>query len=270
MPSPPEAELERELDRLYGLPLGAFTAARDEEAKRLRAEGQRELATQVKGLRKPAAAAWVANQLVREREVDIQRLLKAGKSLAEAQVGAASGASADAFAQARRDEQQALDRLSEAAKQIAGREGLGAGVVERTVRTLRAASLTDEGRELLRQGRLTAELEPPGFEALAGLAGTAASRGRRKRPVGAQRGGAGEREERRKSVSEARQRLRRRRADERELAKAAGAAEREAEQVERRAAELREKAARARAEADRAADARAVAEKELERLEAER
>jgi hypothetical protein len=46
------AALERELDALYQLPLDQFTSARDELAKRLRADGQAERAEQVKALRK--------------------------------------------------------------------------------------------------------------------------------------------------------------------------------------------------------------------------
>ncbi len=55
--------LEEELDRLYALPLNEFTAARDDVAKRLRGEGERELADEVKQLRKPPIAAWLVNQL---------------------------------------------------------------------------------------------------------------------------------------------------------------------------------------------------------------
>lgn len=47
--------MERELDSLYQVPLGEFTAARDELAKRLRDEGEREQAEEVKKLRKPTA-----------------------------------------------------------------------------------------------------------------------------------------------------------------------------------------------------------------------
>ena len=54
-------ELGEELDRLYELPPGEFTAARDEAAKRLRAEGRRELADEVKRLRKPTLPVWLAN-----------------------------------------------------------------------------------------------------------------------------------------------------------------------------------------------------------------
>src|ERR671936_687467 len=119
-----DGELERELDRLYALPPGEFTSARDELAKRLRADGRRELADQVKQLRKPPVAAWLVNRLARERELDIQRLLKAGETLRDAQADAAAGQT-EAFAQARRDEHEALERLAEAAREVAAREGAG-------------------------------------------------------------------------------------------------------------------------------------------------
>ena len=153
--------LEAELDRLYGLPLNDFTAARDELAKRLRAEGERELADQVKALRKPTVPIWVVNRLAREREVDVKRLLKAGEALAEAQAKATK----EGFAAARRDEQHALERLALAARET----GVGAQAADRAIQTLRTASLSPEGRELLKRGRLTEELEPPGFEALVGM-----------------------------------------------------------------------------------------------------
>jgi hypothetical protein len=151
--------LEDELDRLYALPLNEFTSARDEIAKRLRAEGERDLADEVKALRKPTVAVWLVNQLARRREVDIKRLLKAGEALGKAQ------ASAKGFAEARGDEQHALERLARAAREA----GVGPQAADRAVQTLRAASLTEEGRDLLKRGRLTEELEPPGFEALAGM-----------------------------------------------------------------------------------------------------
>ena len=62
------AALERELDALYQLPLDQFTSARDDLAKRLRADGQAEQAEQVKALRKPPVAVWLVNRLVRNDE----------------------------------------------------------------------------------------------------------------------------------------------------------------------------------------------------------
>jgi hypothetical protein len=149
------AALERELDALYQLPLDQFTSARDELAKRLRTDGQAEQAEQVKALRKPTVAVWLVNRLVREDELDVQRLLKAGESLAKTQTKLAQGQSPEAFLDARREEQRALERLARAAQRLAEREGVGRTAMDRATQTLRAASLTDEGRRLLKQGRLT-------------------------------------------------------------------------------------------------------------------
>src|SRR6266480_1213843 len=118
------ADFEADLDRLYQLPLNEFTAARDELVKRLRAEGERERAQEIKTLRKPTAAVWLVNQLARERPLDVQRLLKAGESLTKSQADAAAGKSSQTFPEARRDEQHALEQLAKAAREIAERAGI--------------------------------------------------------------------------------------------------------------------------------------------------
>ncbi len=245
------AKLEAELDRLYGLPLTEFVGARDELAKQLRGDGRREEAEQVKGLRKPSVAAWLVNRLARERELDVQRLLNAGETLRKAQVEAAAGAS-EGFAEARRDEQRALERLAEAAREIAGREGVGQAAVAQATQTLRAASLTDEGRELLKHGRLMEELEPPGFEALTGLVPARSRKPPRKAKA----------EPKRPAKQAARRRVQKLREAEREAEAAARAAERDAARAEREAAKLRERAAAARTKAETAAAERAEAEQD--------
>ncbi len=254
----PEAQLEHESDRLYGLPLKEFVPARDELAKRLRDQGQRELADDVKGLRKPPVAAWVVNRLARERELDVQRLLNAGEALTKAQAGAASGDSPEAFAAARRDEQRALERLAEAARETIDREGIGAAALERVLQTLRAASLTSDGRELLKRGRLSEELEPPGFEAMSGLAGATTKPQRQAKGK--------KQDERRATLDDARQRVKDARSEERDLLKKAREAEREAKRARKTADERREAAARALAEAEEAGKERRQAEAQLEKL----
>lgn len=266
-PQPPaagEAELERELDALHALPLSEFTSARDELARRLRAEGRREQAEEVKRLRKPAVAAWLVNRLARERELDVQRLLKAGEALAQAQVDAAGGQS-EAFRSARRDEQIALEQLAEAARELAAREGVGAATLDRATQTLRAASLTEEGRELLKRGRLSEELQAPGFEALTALAGTTPRPAPKPSPPKPAR--RDERVERREALQQARERLRQLQGEEREAAAAARSAERDAERAEREASALRARADEAHAAAQAAAQRRAAAEREVQQLQ---
>jgi hypothetical protein len=257
---PAENDFEQEIDRLYELPLGEFTAARDGAVKQLRAEGRRDLADQVKQLRKPAVAVWIVNRLAHERALDVQRLLKAGEALTKSQVEAARGNAPERFTQARREERRALERLADAARELAEREALGASGIERAIQTLRAASLTAEGRKLLKRGRLTEELEPPGFDALS----TAPMRTKGPAKPTERKD---DREERRRVLKEARERVGQLRSEERDLAKAARAAQREAERAEREAAAARKRAEDAETKAAAAAQERAGAESELERLE---
>jgi hypothetical protein len=228
---------EDEIDRLYGLPLDEFTRARDELARRVRKEDG-EAAAEIKQLRKPSLPAWVVNQLARQRELDMQRLLKAGEQLAGAQVEAIRAHSGDAVLDARRDQQHALQALAARATEILADAGRGAAALDRVVSTLRAGSLTQEGRALLKSGRLTEELEPPGFEALAGL-------DMPERPAKAAA-----------PASEARRRVR-------DLRRELSALEARAAAAERRAEQLREELRDAEAEASRLEEERRRAEEEL-------
>ncbi len=235
---------EADVDELYRLPLSEFTSARNELAKKLKAEGRAEEADEVKALRKPTVAVWLVNRLAQERELDVQRLRKAGETLAKA----TAGRSSDDFLEAQREQHRALARLGDAARELASRDKVGAAAADRALETLRAASLTEEGRDLLKRGRLTEELEPPGFEALAGLVGGAPPK-RAKPP----------KEDKRAALKRARDRVKELRAAEREADAAVRAAEREAERATKEA-----EAARSRAE--EAAQQLAEAEEEVERL----
>jgi hypothetical protein len=257
-----DVDFEGELDRLYELPLSEFTSARDELSKRLRAQGETERAQQIKKLRKPTAAVWVVNQVARERPLDVQRLLRAGELLATSQGKAAAGAS-QTFADARRDEHRALEQIAKAAREIAERAGIGSPAVGTATETLRAASLTAEGRELLRHGRLTEEVEPPGFEAFTGLEDLV------KHPAPAKtkppRGD--DQAEKRRALKEARERVRQLRAEERKTGTAARAAAREADRAEAKAAVSRSRANDAQEKATTVSDQRKAAEADLDRLE---
>ena len=238
-----EAELEHELDRLYGLPFDEFVPARNESARRARREGQRAIAARIGELAKPTFPAWVVNQLARRRELDVQRLVKAGEGLAGAQMEALRGGGSEQFLQARREEQRALESLAAAAREILIEAGRPiASNSDRVVATLRAAAVTDGGRTRLKQGRLTEELELSGFEALAGV--ELPPRSRRRAPLPAKPKAAppakpppaqprrDDTKEKRGQVGKARERVRDLRA---------GLRDRESRlrQAERRAAELR-------------------------------
>lgn len=72
-------DVDAEVDRLYGLEQGEFTAERDALAKRLRKD-DRAAADRVKSLRKPVTAAWAVNRVARRRPKLVRELLKAGEA----------------------------------------------------------------------------------------------------------------------------------------------------------------------------------------------
>jgi hypothetical protein len=236
---------DKEVDRLFALPLEEFTAARNELAK---ARGDAEL----RKLKKPTIAAWAVNQLVREREVDVRRLLRAGERLEAAQKEAVQGGEQRPFEEARREERDAVRRLRTAAAELlrAGGHPASDATLERVAGTLHAAAATSAGRETLREGRLSEELEPAGFDVLAGLAATPPRKkaGAQKRPTADDRRRArkarteadeAEREAREAAarVTEAERAVRN---AERELAKARRTAEQAADRAERLAAKASE------------------------------
>jgi hypothetical protein len=257
--------LDDEVDRLYGLGLDEFTAARNELAKRLRSDGDREAADRVKALPKPTLPAWAANRLARERQKELRALLDAADSLRGAQEAALGGKQADVRG-AMRAQREALRKLVDAARdelEAAGRPAPDA-TLERVRSTLEAAALDPEARPLLEAGRLTEEHESAGFGALAGMGfappaerDQPAKPSRRRGPAAPAKDELAER--RRKKLDEARARAAGLRTKARELERAAKEAEREAAKAVR-AAES------ARAEADDAAAAAAEADDEVKRL----
>lgn len=182
---------EREIDRLYGLPLQEFTQERNELAKRLRSEGDREGAEEVRRLPKPTVPVWLVNQLARTNEVPMRALLRSGDKLREAQRTVLDGGGADALRDAQREERDVIERLTAQARTLMPKASSSA--LERVSETLRAAAVgDDETRELLKRGRLAEELALSGFGALARMpAGDSTRRGK-----SASRDAAGDREER--------------------------------------------------------------------------
>ncbi|HEV8688527.1 MAG TPA: hypothetical protein VGQ84_14690 [Gaiellaceae bacterium] len=214
-----------DVDRLYELPLGDFTAARNALAKKLGT-------ADVRKLKKPTVPAWAVNQLARRREVDMRRLLRAGEALESAQREAVAGGDQKAFENARRDEREAVRKLRSEAAALLGADGHPASDanLERIARTLHAGAATEEGRTALREGRLSEELEPRGFEAFAGVTPAPA----RKRRTG----------ERAPARPRADGRLRKAREEATEARRAADEAERMAEKARRAAERARERAER--------------------------
>jgi hypothetical protein len=198
-------------DELYGAALDEFVPERARLAKELRAAGSRDDADAVAKLRKPTLPAWALNQLARRNRREVDLLLDAGHRLREAQAGVLRGGDRDAFEQARRTEADALARLRAEAGSLLG-AGASAAALTQIEQTLRAAAVSEEGRELLARGRFVKPLEPAaGFDVVAGLAGGAPAR---RQPSGPSRADA--RRAAHEALREARARLRDAQADARD------------------------------------------------------
>ena len=295
------SELDAEADRLYGLPLPEFTVEKTALASRLRKAGRKAEADEIARLPKPSRPAWAVNMLFRREAERMAALLAAGEHARAAQRsvvrGGASGADLrgalqevnDLIADLRR---RAVDILSEDGKPP------GAAIVERVVGDLQALAFDPAAAEEAAGGRLVADLDPPGFEVLAGLqvaaggkrpakaapAERAPKRSAKAAPAGRKRGaGAAEQRAERAAEAERRQRAERaaaavrtaeseaavrRRASER-AENAAAEAERRAEEARGRAETAERTATEARQEADRARERSAAAEAALERARQE-
>ena len=191
--------VEDEIDRLFGLPLDEFTKARNDLVRQLKGDGDPEGAATVQELQKPTVAAWTVNRLARTERARVGKLLDAGEALRAAQGRLLGGEDAsDALRDATVQEREAIRGLTHDAEQVLASAGRPATqtVLERVAATLRAAAVSDEGRQLLESGRLTAELEPTGFGGVAGAPATGRRRPRAKRqrahggPQAPARGGA--------------------------------------------------------------------------------
>lgn len=225
-----------ELERLLGLPLDEFTAARTEAVKRLRKEGRADEAAELQGVKKPTAPVWGLNQAARREPGDVRALVRAAERLRQDPAGAADA-----------DFRTHLgDVVREAERALAGAKTKVSQETTRRITTTARAAAASQPDELIR-GVLREELEPSGFEAMAGMAPPAKSAASKK-PAAKKDDAAAKRkrvEAARAALAEARDEARRLRreadAAEREAAKAVAAAEK-AEDAVREAEERLEEA----------------------------
>lgn len=162
-PGPPATGI----DALYRLPLAEFTAARNALAATLRKAGDRDAAARVAALEKPPASAWAVNALYWRERALFDAFLEAGQRLVTAQ----RSGGADAFREAQKERKDALLGLMKRAGSLLEGAGHAAtpatlGRVSQTLESLAVRGGAPEGVAL---GQLSADLEPPGFEAFTGL-----------------------------------------------------------------------------------------------------
>jgi hypothetical protein len=167
-------DLESDIQRLYGVPLDEFVAERDQLAKRLNREGDRDAGARVKALRKPTVGAWALNQAVRRRRPETAALLATAERLRDAQDALLSGGDPSELREATRVERTLTSALADCAEAIASEAGKsGPALRDRVRATLHAAVVDEEARAELETGRFTREREAVGLGAF-GAAGASA------------------------------------------------------------------------------------------------
>lgn len=159
--------LVRETQKLYGLPLSQFTAARNARAKALK-KGDPDLAAAVAALPKPSVAAGALNELVHEDPSEVRALVQSGKRLRQAQEAAVSGKKGADLNEAIKEHRVALERVQRDLR----RRKLSAATLDKATQTLRVASLDPELWPLLERGLLHEDLTSSGFGIDPGLVPT--------------------------------------------------------------------------------------------------
>jgi hypothetical protein len=158
------ASLPDEIDPLFTAPLAEFVAERKRIAQALKDAGRRDDAKLVATTPKPSLPIWVVNQLARREAALITELDELTARL--------RGAQGPDYAATAVNHRRVLAELRWKAEEISTATGHAAtpALLNRVVANLRAAAAGDDSRALLRAGRLTRDVEEPGFADLFGQA----------------------------------------------------------------------------------------------------
>jgi len=149
---------------LYGLVPGQFIKARDAASRSARAD-DRELADDIKALRKPSTAAWAVNLLARSRASLLEEVLALGVSLRQAQAGL-QGEQLRALTKQRR---QLIAAVVGEVRTLAAAAGvsLTEPVARQVEDTLSAAMVDEAAAAAVHSGMLTDALASTGTGSLA-------------------------------------------------------------------------------------------------------
>jgi hypothetical protein len=161
-------KLEDEVDALFELPLAEFTAARNTLAARLKKDRRGNEADFVKALVKPSISAWTVNQLYWKHRPAFDRLLETGERFHEAQTSRHSRKVVE-MREALDARREALSNLSDLATTMLRDAGHNPTLetLRRITTTLEAISAYASLSDGPHPGRLTHDVDPPGFDSLA-------------------------------------------------------------------------------------------------------
>ena len=149
---------------LYGLVPAEFTSARNDYAKQLREDGDRELSDRVKSLRKASTAAWVVNLLVRHQGEQVSQLLELGQALRQAQ----DDFDGDALRELNKQRRRLVAAVAGQGRELARELGqkVSESVERQVEETLHAAMIDSDAATAVRSGVLVDPLSPTGVGSL--------------------------------------------------------------------------------------------------------
>jgi hypothetical protein len=177
-------DLAAELDALFKLPLEQFTAARNGLAARLKKSGHAEQAALVRTTAKPPVSAWAVNQLYWRSKDWFDRLIAAGAELRQAQTLGLAGHTANMHGPLR-TQRDVLNELSRQAVTFLSQGGHtpSPDTLRRVTLDLQGLAAREPSVDGPQPGRLTADVDAPGFEAVAALVPKAATGATRTPPT---------------------------------------------------------------------------------------
>ncbi len=164
-------KLDDDIDALFKLPLTEFVGARKALAARLKQNGFASEAEGVKALAKPSISAWTVNQLYWRHREAFDELIATGQRFRKAQVTGKMVNMREAL-DARREALSHLSDLATEALRDAGHNP-SLDTLRRITTTLEALSAYTSVSDGPTLGRLTEDIDPPGFDSLGSFAPSA-------------------------------------------------------------------------------------------------
>jgi hypothetical protein len=152
------ADLDSVADKLYALPRDEFTAARNAAAKGARQDDDKQLAEQIRALRRPSTAASLVNLLSREHPDEVRALVELGDGLRAAQ-DQLEGEALRRLSQQRHEVVHGLVQQARALARSAGHPA-SESVARELEDTFTAAVNSSAAAEAIAGGRLTSALDP--------------------------------------------------------------------------------------------------------------
>jgi DNA repair exonuclease SbcCD ATPase subunit len=159
-------QLEDEINALFKLPLAEFIGSRNELAAKLKRGDRSGDASVVKALAKPTVSSWAVNQLYWNHREAFDHLLVTSQRFRQSQTAPAAGAGIRESLEERR---QAIAQLSNLATVLLRDAGHNPTLdtIHRVTTNLEAISAFAPTSDGPTPGRLTEDIQPPGFDSLA-------------------------------------------------------------------------------------------------------